>query len=63
MRQQLNPTLKLADLHCGYGSIKLSAEAMRVDIRFVDRVSDHAWPVYVGASFRIEDRVPGLTPA
>lgn len=63
IRRRLNPTLKWADLHCGYVLADLTAERMAVDVRVVDKVSRRDDPVFTGASFAVEDRVPGLSVA
>ncbi|TYB91318.1 alkaline phosphatase [Micromonospora sp. WP24] len=61
VRRRVNPTLKWADLHCGYVLADLTADRMAVDIRVVDKVSVHDDPVFTGASFVVEDRVAGVT--
>ncbi|RAY16826.1 alkaline phosphatase [Actinomadura craniellae] len=63
IRRTVNPSLKWADLHCGYALCDLNAHELRVDFRAVDKVSVHDDPVFTAASFTVQDRVPGVSPA
>ncbi|MGP4114705.1 alkaline phosphatase D family protein [Streptomyces sp. 4N509B] len=63
VRRRVNPTLKWADLHCGYVLADLAADRLAVDVRVVDKVSRRDDPVFTGARFVVEDRVPGVTVA
>ncbi|MFD0855582.1 alkaline phosphatase D family protein, partial [Actinomadura adrarensis] len=63
VRRAVNPSLKWADLHCGYALCDLNPAELRVDFRVVDRVSVHDDPVFTAASFTVQDRVPGVTAA
>ncbi|SDT10525.1 alkaline phosphatase D [Microlunatus soli] len=59
VRRRMNASLRWADLHCGYDICDVTAERIRFDIRVVDKVSRDDSPVSTGASFTVEDGVPG----
>lgn len=59
IRRVMNETLHWADLHCGYDICTVTADQARFDVRVVDKVSDHDSPVFTGATFTVEDQVPG----
>ncbi|WP_370614407.1 alkaline phosphatase D family protein [Mumia sp. Pv 4-285] len=60
VRRRMNPTLRWADLHCGYDICDVTAERAEFEVRVVDKVSVPDSPVYTGARFTVEDRVPGF---
>ena len=61
IRRRMNESLHWADLHCGYDICDVTAERARFDVRVVDKVSQHDSPVFTGASFTVEDGVPGFS--
>lgn len=60
VRRRVNPSLKWADLHCGYVLCDIRSDVLRADVRVVDKVSSHEDPVFTGASFEAYDGVPGI---
>lgn len=63
IRRRMNETLRWADLHCGYDICDVNAERARFDVRVVDKVSEHDSPVFTGATFTVQDGVPGFSDA
>ncbi|MGJ6980718.1 alkaline phosphatase D family protein [Aestuariimicrobium soli] len=61
IRRTMNPTLKWADLHCGYDLVTVTPERTDYTVRVVDKVSTHDSPVFDGARFTVLDGVPGFT--
>ncbi|SDT10543.1 alkaline phosphatase D family protein [Microlunatus soli] len=61
VRRRMNDSLHWADLHCGYDICDVNADRARFDVRVVDKVSDRDSPFFTGASFVVQDRVPGFS--
>lgn len=60
VRRAVNPTLRWADLHCGYDLVEVGPDRMEIDVRVVDKVSRSDDPVFSGRRFEVENGRPGF---
>ncbi|MPY76978.1 MAG: alkaline phosphatase [Actinophytocola sp.] len=59
---QRNPHIKFRNAQRGYVRTRITPDAMDVDFRVLDKVTEPNGKVSTRASFRIHDRKPGLDP-